>query len=183
VTTFSFPAGIHMWSDILLQRPRLSLLVLGSSCLAVVAAVAALGTWFQLEVCAMCWFQRLVLLLAGTGFLLAAAWPRAQRVTLRLGEFGLLLGLASAARQTYLLFHIDSASGSCGAGLLYYLQIGNYEAFFRAGLLGGLDCATHQPLILGLYLPQWSLLAFCGLLAAYAAGMLVCARNGRSRQP
>ena len=48
-----------MWSDILLQRPRLSLLVLGSSCLAVVAAAATLGAWFQLEVCAMCWFQRL----------------------------------------------------------------------------------------------------------------------------
>jgi len=166
-----------MGSEIIVERRRRVLLALGGICLGAVAAAVGLGELFQLEVCAMCWFQRLAFLLAGTGFLLAAVWPRSRHLTQRLGELGLLLGLASAARQVYLLFHIAAASGSCGAGLLYYLQTGNYEAFFRAGVLGGVDCATHQALILGLYLPQWSLLAFSGILSVYAVWMFAQARR------
>lgn len=169
-----------MSPQLLIHRHRLVLLGLGSFCVLAVAAAVTLGKLLNLEVCSMCWFQRIAFLVAGAGFLLAAAWPRGRLLTQRLGELGLLVGLASAARQVYLLFHIEAASGSCGAGLMYYLQIGNYEAFFRAGLLGGSDCATNQPLILGLYLPQWSLLAFCGLLALYAAWLIANLRAARS---
>ncbi|MDO6386643.1 MULTISPECIES: disulfide bond formation protein B [unclassified Uliginosibacterium] len=156
-----------MLSELIHARPRLVLLALGIFCLVSVGAAVLLGHLFALEVCAMCWFQRLAFLTAGTGFLLAAAAPRAAILTQRLGELGLLIGLASAARQSWLLLHPAEASGHCGAGLLYYLQIGNYEAFLQAGLLGGVECAENQPLLLGLYLPQWSLLAFCSIGALY----------------
>jgi disulfide bond formation protein DsbB len=160
-----------MFADLIHARPRLVLLALGVFCFVSVGAAALLGHLLDLEVCAMCWFQRLAFLLAGAGFVLAAAWPRAGFLTQRLGELGLLLGLASAARQSWLLLNPEAASGSCGAGLMYYLQIGNYEAFMRAGMLGGVECAENQPLILGLHLPQWSLLAFCVIGVLYVAWM------------
>lgn len=169
--------------DFLTRRPRSVLLAFGLGCFASVGAAVLLGMLFDLEVCAMCWFQRLAFLLAGTGFLLAAAWPRTQIFTHRIAELGLLIGLASAARQAYLLTHLDEASGSCGAGLMYYLQIGNYEAFFRAGMLGGIDCAENQPLILGLHLPQWSLLALIATLSAYVIWQIIRARSRSLNQP
>lgn len=157
--------------DALIQRPRLVLAGLGVFCVAAVIAAHTLGEVFLLEVCAMCWFQRLCFLLAGAAFLLTAAWSKAGLVTQRVGELGLLLGLASAARQTFLIAHPELASDNCAAGLFYYLQIEDYAGFFRAGLVGGVDCAENQPLILGLYLPQWSLLAFLGMIGLYVAWM------------
>ncbi|MDP5239057.1 disulfide bond formation protein B [Uliginosibacterium sp. 31-16] len=169
-----------MLPELVLRRPRLVLLVLGIFCFASVGTAVVLGELFELEVCAMCWFQRIAFLLAGSGFLLAAAWPRASILTQRIGELGLLVGLASAARQVFLLYNPEAASGSCGAGLMYYLKMGYYEAFFRAGLVGGVECAENQPLILGLRLPQWSLLAFCGIIALYAIWLF---RKGRAGKP
>ena len=157
--------------DALIQKPRLVLAVFGLFCVAAVGSAHALGEIFLLEVCAMCWFQRLSFLLAGAAFMLAAAWPKLGLVTQRIGELGLLLGLASAARQTYLIANPELASDNCAAGLFYYLQIEDYAGFLRAGMLGGIDCAENQPLILGLYLPQWSLLAFIGMLGLYVAWM------------
>jgi len=158
--------------EYILHRPRLVLLLAGSFCFVAVASAALLGQIFALEVCAMCWFQRLSFLLAGAGFLLAAAWPWARVVTQRIGELGLLLGLESAGRQSYLLSHLDAAKDNCGAGLFYYFQIEDYEGFFRAGMLGGIDCAENQPLIFGLQLPQWSLLAFILITALYIAWLI-----------
>lgn len=170
-----------MLSALIHARPRLVLLALGIFCLLAVGAAVLLGHLFALEVCAMCWFQRLAFVTAGSGFLLAAAWPRGAIVTQRLGELGLLIGLASAARQSWLLLNPEAASGHCGAGLMYYLQIGNYEAFLRAGMLGGVECAENQPLILGLHLPQWSLLAFCAIGLLYLVWWLGQRRAQRVR--
>lgn len=149
------------------QRPRLALLAFGLLCYGAVGSAVLLGWLFDMEVCAMCWYQRLSFLFAGSGFLLAAAWPRGAVVTQRLGALGLLSALASSARQSYLLINPAAADGSCGAGLGYYWKIGAYDKFFRAGLVGGSDCAENQPLILGLYLPQWSLLAVIIIIALY----------------
>ena len=156
-----------MLSRLVRLSSRQICLALGIFCLSAVGAAVLLGHLFDLAVCSMCWFQRIAFVVAGCGFLLAAAWPRAAILSLRLGELGLLIGLASAARQSWLLANPAEASGSCGAGLMYYWQIGNYEAILQAGLLGGVDCAENQPLLLGLYLPQWSLLAFCGIVLLY----------------
>lgn len=156
-----------MFTELIHARPRLVLLALGGFSLLAVAVAALLGHFLELEVCAMCWFQRIALVVAGCGFMLAAAWPRVSVLTLRLGELGLLIGLVSAARQSWLLANPAEASGSCGAGLMYYWQIGQYEAFLQAGLLGGVDCAVNQPLLFGLYFPQWSLLAFSGIAGLY----------------
>lgn len=153
----------------LLRRPRLALAGFGLICFAAVLGAELLGRIFALEVCAMCWFQRLSFLLAGSGFLLTAAWPSLRLFSLRIAELGLLLGLESASRQSYLIAHPEMADGNCGAGLFYYLQIQDYEGFLRAGMQGGIDCAENQPLILGLHLPQWSLLAFIAMLIVYLA--------------
>lgn len=153
----------------LVRRPRLVMGGFGVICLAAVVGAALLGWAFNLEVCAMCWFQRLAFVLAGGGFLLSAIWPSVRLFTLRLSELGLLLGLESAARQTYLIAHPEAAGGNCGAGLFYYLQIQDYKGFLEAGMLGGIDCAENQPLILGLHLPQWSLIGFTATILVYLA--------------
>lgn len=149
-----------MLSRLFDANPRVVLLAFAVFCFGSVGLAVTLGAIFDLEACSMCWFQRISFLIAGAGFLLAAAWPRGAIVTRRLAELGLLIGFASAARQSWLLIHPEQASGSCGAGLMYYLKIGAYDAFFNAGLVGGVECASDQPMFLGLHLPQWSLLAF-----------------------
>lgn len=138
-----------------------------------------LGKAFNLEVCAMCWFQRLSLMQAALGFLLAATWSVTRGIAQRLGELGLLMGWASSCRQVYLLFHPEAASGNCGAGLMYYLQIGNYEGFFQAGLLGGIECAMEQASILGLQLPLWSLIAFSEIGLLYLSWQILCSRSAQ----
>lgn len=164
-----------------LEHPRRMLLVLGSLCLGAVGIAVALGLAFNLEVCAMCWFQRLALILAALGFLLAATRSAAGGIAQRLGELGLVIGWASSCRQVYLLFHPEAASGNCGAGLMYYLEIGNYEGFFRAGLLGGIECATEQASILGLPLPLWSLIAFSEIGFLYLFWQILCTRSAQER--
>lgn len=159
-------------------KPGLVLLGFGILCFAAVGTAVLLGKMMDLEVCSMCWFQRLSFVVAGCGFLLAAAWKPGRIVTRRIAELGLLVGFASAARQTYLMSHLDQASGSCGAGLLYYWKIGNYSAFLHAGLLGGTDCAENQPAVFGLALPQWSLIAISILLVLYIAWSIRNARRG-----
>jgi protein dithiol:quinone oxidoreductase len=153
--------------DFYARRPSLALACLAILCFAAVGAAVTLGAIFNLEACAMCWFQRLSFLLAGSGFLLAAIWKRGRIVIQRIGELGLLLALESAGRQSYLLTHLDAAQDNCSAGLFYYLQIGNYNGFFRAGMFGGIDCAENQPTILGLQLPEWSLVAVVCLIVLY----------------
>lgn len=153
-------------------RPRLALLSLAVLCFAVVGAAVTLGEIMHLEACAMCWFQRLSFLLAGAGFLLAAAVPQVRIFIQRIGELGLLLALESAARQNYLILNPAAAQDNCGAGLFYYWQMGNYPGFFRAGMFGGIDCAENQPAFLGLQLPQWSLLAICCLIVLYVIWMV-----------
>jgi len=168
--------------DFFLRRPRLTLFAFGLVCYGAVGSAFVLGEWMHIEPCAMCWFQRLSFLLAGTGFLLAAAWPRAQIVTKRIAELGLLLALESAVRQSFLIIHPEAAKDSCSAGLFYYLQIEDYVGFLRAGMLGGIDCAENQPLILGLQLPQWSLLAVVCILATYITWHIVSIGSSRMRR-
>lgn len=165
--------------DRIARHPRLVFLAFGLGCFAAVGSAALLGTIFQMEVCSMCWYQRLSFLLAGTGFLLAAAWQRGQIVTLRIAELGMLSCLASAARQTWLMYHLDQAATSCGAGLLFYAKRGNWEAFFQAGLMGGLDCAENQTPVFGLPLPEWSLIAISCLILAYIAFRVLRCRARR----
>lgn len=157
-------------------HPRLALLAFALLCFGAVGSAVLLGWLFDMEACSMCWFQRLAFLLAGAGFLLAAAWPRGGVLTCRLGELGLLLALASAGRQSYLLANPAAADTTCGAGLAYYWKIGDYASFLRAGLVGGSDCAENQPLILGLYLPQWSLVAVLAIIVAYVGWRVSRAR-------
>lgn len=164
----------------LLRRPRLVLLLLGLLCYAATGAAMALGYFFDLDACAMCWFQRLAFFVAGSGFLLAAALPFAAIITQRIGELGLLAALASAARQSYVILNPELADGSCGAGLMYYAKIGAWEKFFRAGLMGGSDCAEDQPMLLGLYLPNWSLIAVLALIVAYVGWLIWRRRQGRA---
>ncbi|KAF7598921.1 MAG: hypothetical protein CGU28_08620 [Candidatus Dactylopiibacterium carminicum] len=156
----------------LLRNQRLVLLALAILCFGATGLAVLLGHVFELEACSMCWFQRIAFLLAGAGFLLAAAWPPGGILTRRFGEAGLLLALASSARQSYVIAFPESADTSCGAGLSYYAQIGAWDKFFRAGLMGGSDCAQDQPQFLGLYLPNWSLIAVLGVITLYVAWMI-----------
>lgn len=161
----------------LLARPRLLTLIFAAACLAAVGAAAALGELLGLMACSMCWFQRLCFLFAAGGFALTAAFWPLRSVLFRLGELGLLVGLASAARQSFLIFNPELADGSCGAGLFYYWKIGEYMRFLKSGLVGGSDCAQDQPLLLGVPMPVLSLAAFVLVIAAYAAWKYAQARK------
>lgn len=148
-------------------RPMRMLLIFGTLCLGAVIAAVSVGLAFSMEVCSMCWFQRLALMLAALGLLLAATWPAIRRTARRAAELSFVLGWVSSCRQVYLLFHPDAALGSCGGGLIYSLKNGNYSGFFRSGLVGGMECATEQATFLGLQIPILSLMVFTGIGLMY----------------
>ncbi|WP_041790018.1 disulfide bond formation protein B [Rhodoferax ferrireducens] len=148
-------------------RPNRMLLIFGTLCLGAVIAAVSVGLTFSLEVCSMCWFQRLALILAAIGLLLTATGSAIRRTAQRAAELSFVLGWVSSCRQVYLLFHQEAAIGSCGRGLVYFFKNGNYFGFFRSGLVGGMECATDQAAFLGLPIPVLSLMVFTGIGLMY----------------
>jgi len=155
-----------------LARPNRMLLVFGTLCLGAVIVAVSVGFEFSMEVCSMCWFQRLALILAASCLLLAATWTAIRRVAQRAAELSFVLGWVSSCRQVYLLFHPDAALGSCGGGLIYFLKSGNFSGFFRSGLVGGMECATDQATLLGLQIPVLSLMVFTGIGLMYLSWLI-----------
>ena len=130
----------------------------------------------------MCWFQRLALIGAAGGGLLAAS----LRVNLRLGqslaELSFVLGWMSASRQVFLLLYPEEAAATCGGGLFYYWKQAEFYQFFRSGLVGGRECATDQSVFLGMQIPIWSLLAFTGIGLMYLVWIIARARHAIKKE-
>ncbi len=122
--------------------------------------------YLGLEPCPLCIFQRLTLLVLGMVFLLATihnprAWgTKAYSVLVGLSA---MFGASIAARHVWLQHLPPEAAPQCGPGLDYLLETLPLSETVREVLTGSGECAKVDWTLLGLSMPEWTLLLFLGL--------------------
>lgn len=116
--------------------------------------------------CPLCILQRLALLLLGVVFLAALIHhPRGWGARVYAGLMGLAAGIGSviAARHVWLQHLPAEETPRCGPGLGYLVETLPLGQVLREVLTGSGECAEVDWTLLGLSLPEWSLLMFIGL--------------------
>lgn len=146
---------------------------------AVCAALIAYALYTQLadglQPCPLCIFQRVAFAVLGLVLLIAGLHaPRGDGGRRAYGVLALLAalaGLAIAGRHVWLQHLPPDQVPMCGPGLDYLLEAMPVAGVIRTVLTGSGECAAVDWTLLGLSMPEWSLLWFV-LLAAWVAATL-----------
>jgi disulfide bond formation protein DsbB len=140
---------------------------------AVCAALVAFALYAQLhdglQPCPLCIFQRVAFAVVGLVLLVAGLHaPRGggQRVYGVLALLAAIVGAAIAGRHVWLQHLPADQVPMCGPGLNYLLDAMPISGVIRTVLTGSGECAKVDWTLLGLSMPEWSLLWF-GLLALW----------------
>ena len=139
---------------------------------AVSFGLIALAIFFQhqddLVPCPLCIFQRIAFAATGALFLIGALWNPAsasmRRVAALLTMIPALIGLGIAGRHVWLTYLPESEVPKCGPGLEYLMESMPTNSVIRTVLTGSGECAKVDWRLLGLSMPEWSLIAFIGLV-------------------
>ena len=149
-----------------------------------VLCVGLIGTalFFQhvmgLEPCPLCIFQRIfvialgLVMLAGAVHDPGAGW---RRVYGALTVVVAALGVAVAGRHVWLQSLPPDQVPECGPGLEYMLEAFPLGEALQMVFKGSGECAEVQWMFLGLTIPGWTLLIFCGI-ALFGAYLLLARR-------
>jgi len=119
-----------------------------------------------LEPCPLCILQRLTLLVLGAMFLLATVHnPSGWGARVYGALIGLVAGVGAsiAARHVWLQHLPPEETPRCGPGLDYLLETLPLNELVREVLTGSGECARVDWTLLGLSMPEWTLLLFLGL--------------------
>jgi disulfide bond formation protein DsbB len=133
---------------------------------ALLFAVYYLEGVLYLEPCPLCIIDRVVLTGIGLVFLLAAAHNpgrTGQRVYAGLNLALVGLGAAVAGRHVWLQHLPEDQVPECGASLEYMLETLPLHQTLRKVLQGSGECADVQWTLLGLSIPEQTLLLFAAL--------------------
>ncbi|CAL8474729.1 Disulfide bond formation protein B [Caballeronia sp. S22] len=157
--------------DRVLRRERRLLVLLGFVSLGLVGGALYLQFFHGEDPCPLCIIQRYFFVLIAIFAFLGAAFRNWRGIALleTLVAISALGGLATAVRHVYVQSH---PGFSCGFDALQPIVDGLPPAswlpqvFKVAGL-----CETPYPPILGLSLPQWSLIAFALIFVLVAASV------------
>lgn len=151
-----------------LANPRLLNLLAFLAC----AALLAFGLYLEhaegLEPCPLCVVQRIEFIGVGLACLAAAIHGpqrRGRRVYAGLTLLFAAAGLASAGRQVWLQGLPADQLPACLPSLEYMMEALPFQDIVRLMLHGTADCAEVTWSLLGLSIPEWSLLAFAGFAA------------------
>lgn len=133
--------------------------------------VIALAIMFQhkdaLNPCPLCIFQRIAFAATGLMFLVGALWnPSAaskRRVAGLLALIPALVGVAIAGRHVWMTHLPADKVPQCGPGLEYMMNTMGAGKLIRSVLTGSGECAVVDWRLLGLSMPEWSLVVFVGL--------------------
>lgn len=133
---------------------------------AVIYAVLWLEGRLGLEPCPLCVLDRVVFVIAGTVFMLAAlhgAGMVGQRVYAVLVLLPLAGGIGIAGRHVWLQHLPADRVPACGPDLGYILESFPFGQALELILRGSGSCAEIQWRFLGLSIPEWTLILFTGL--------------------
>lgn len=156
----------------LLANPRLLNLLVFLGC----ATLLAVGLYLEhvegLEPCPLCVVQRVAFVAVGLVALIAALHgPQrgGRRVYAGLTLLFAAGGAATAGRQIWLQTLPPDQLPACLPSLDYMLEALPFQDILRLLLHGTADCAEVTWSLLGLSIPEWSLLAFaaCGAVALF----------------
>lgn len=115
------------------------------------------------EPCPLCIMQRLVFIALAIVFIGGSLYQASNLERKILHGFGFLiaiLGIALATRHIYLQHMPLGTAPSCGPGFNFIVQNLPFSDALHLLLLGSGDCALVNWQLLGLTMPEWSLLCF-----------------------
>ena len=137
--------------------------------------LVALALWIQttynLEPCPLCISQRIVFMALGVLFLIAALIPNFPRFFAALQVLTALGGAGVAIRHWWIQAHRESMVADCGVGFDYMFENFPLKKALTLVFRGTGDCAAIDWTLIGLTIPQLSLVAFVGfaVFAVYLA--------------
>ena len=137
-----------------------------------VALALVIQTRYQLEPCPLCISQRIVFMVIGVLFLVAAIqnsskvfFVKAYALLQMLAALG---GAGVAIRHWWLQVHKDEMLVDCGVGFDYMFENFPLEKALTLVFKGTGDCAAIDWTFLGFSIPQLALISFVGFVV-YAA--------------
>lgn len=117
--------------------------------------------------CPLCVVQRIIVLLIGVIFLIGALYtppdPLGKKIHSGFLIFFGALGVFVAARHVWLTLQPPSGLATCSPTLEYMFQHLAFTQTLKILLLGTDDCAKDTWRLLGLNIPEWTLIFFVGV--------------------
>jgi disulfide bond formation protein DsbB len=147
-------------------NPRIWFLLAGLSCFVMLGVGAYLQFVEHLEPCPLCISQRIALFLLGIVLLIAAIHnPAAKGIKIYsiLGALTALGGGSISARHIWIQHLPPNEVPECSPGLDYVFENFPLADTIKLMLSGTGECAKVDWTLLGLSIPQWTLMAFLGL--------------------
>lgn len=137
-------------------------------CVLMMGVALVLQYVYGLTPCPLCIGQRIAVLLAALVFVVGAVHNPAgcvgRGVYAGLGALAAALGVVVAARHVWLQSLPSESVPSCGPGLDYMMEVLPLWSVISRVLSGSGECAEIHGLLLGMSIPQWTLVGFAVLL-------------------
>ncbi|AYC34783.1 disulfide bond formation protein B [Pseudomonas cavernae] len=150
-----------------LASPRSLFFLAFLGCLALMGGALYLEHVVGLQPCPLCIVQRICVILFGVFCLIAAVHAPGrpgQRVYALLAGLSAVAGAATAGRQVWLQSVPADQLPACLPSLDYMMEALPFQDIVRLVLHGTADCAEVTWTLFGLSIPEWSLLAFAGMI-------------------
>lgn len=147
--------------------PRLMFLIAFIASLLIMGGALYLEHVVGLEPCPLCIVQRIAVIVFGLVCLLAAIHGPAglgRRIYAMLALLSAAGGAAIAGRQIWLQGVPADELPACLPSLDYMLEALPFQETLRLLLHGTADCAKISWTLFGMSIPEWSLLAFVGMM-------------------
>ena len=141
-------------------------------CFGILIASITVQHHYGLAPCPLCMLQRMMMI--AILCTLTAWWihnPKqlAKKCYCSMVSVLSLLGLALAARQTWIQLSPDSAQSSCLPGLSYLFQNMPWGQALKLALHGSTECGSVHWSFMGMSIANWSILSFITILALMIA--------------
>jgi len=150
----------------ILARSRSMFLLAFFASMSIMGAALYLEYEVGLQPCSLCIVQRFFVAVFGLSCLAAAVhFPRTRglRIYTAVALLSALLGGLAATRQLWLQEHADTSAITCHPSLWQMLHHAPLLQTLKVLVMGTPDCGSVNWTLLGLSLPEWSLLGFIGL--------------------
>lgn len=147
-------------------NPRIWFFLGSISCFSMLGVGAYLQFVEHLEPCPLCISQRIALFLLGLVFLIAMIHNPAAKGTKTYSILGTLTAIAGgsiSARHVWIQHLPANEVPECSPGLEYVFENFPLTDTLKLMLNGTGECAKVDWTLLGLSIPQWTLMAFLGL--------------------
>lgn len=150
-----------------LARPRSLFLLAFAGCVLLIGVALYMEHVMGLLPCPLCIVQRICILGFGLVCLIAAIHSPGRGGRVGYSILALLFaasGAATAARQIWLQSVPADQLPSCLPSLEYMMEAFPFLEIVRQVLHGTAECAEVSWTLLGMSIPEWTLLAFIGML-------------------